>query len=126
MIISIILSAIECWKLSVKLEKYIRIFENTCLKRILNILWQEKVTNIRVLQQTTQILVTDLLKCEDGCTLAASFVSQRIDIHIHFMSSTLKGGAKDVFQDKPCNSSVNRIGAKGRCLFNPRGRRLGL
>ena len=59
---SILLYASECWKLNTQLEKRVLAFENMCLRRILNISWQEKVTNIEVRRRTGQPLVTDLLK----------------------------------------------------------------
>ena len=60
-VMSILLYASECWKLNVQLEKRVLAFENMCLRRILNISWQEKVTNIEVRRRTGQPLVTDLL-----------------------------------------------------------------
>ena len=47
---SILLYARECWMLNIQLEKRVRAFENICLRRLLNIPWQEKVTNIDVRQ----------------------------------------------------------------------------
>ncbi|XP_065583129.1 uncharacterized protein LOC136042141 [Artemia franciscana] len=61
-VMSILLYASECWKLNTQLEKRVLAFENMCLRRILNISWQEKVTNIEVRRRTGQPLVTDLLK----------------------------------------------------------------
>ena len=51
-VMSILLYASECWKLNTQLEKRVLAFENMYLRRILNISWQEKVTNIEVCQQT--------------------------------------------------------------------------
>ncbi|XP_065572915.1 uncharacterized protein LOC136035222 [Artemia franciscana] len=61
-VMSILLFASECWKLNTQLEKRVLAFENMCLRRILNIPWQEKVTNIEARRRTGQPLVTDLLK----------------------------------------------------------------
>ena len=57
---SILFYATKCWELP--LEKHVQAFENMCLRRLLDIPWQEKVTNIEVRQRTGQTLITDLLK----------------------------------------------------------------
>ena len=61
-VMSMLLYASEYEKLNIQLEKRVLALENMCLGRIQNILWQEKVTNIEVCQQTGQSLVADLLK----------------------------------------------------------------
>ena len=61
-VMSILLYAGKCWKLKTQLEKRVLAFENMCLRRILNISWQEKVTNIEVRRRTGHPLVTDVLK----------------------------------------------------------------
>jgi hypothetical protein len=59
---SVLLHANGSWKLNVRLEKCILAFESVYLKRILNVLWQDRVTNVVVCRRTGQPPVTDLLK----------------------------------------------------------------
>ena len=61
-VMSSLLYGNNCWKLNIQLEKHVQAFENMWLRRLLNILWQEKVTNIEVCQWTGWPLITNLPK----------------------------------------------------------------
>ena len=51
---SVLLYGCESWKMKNDLDKKLATFQNRCLRRILNIRWQQHVTNEAVLQQAEQ------------------------------------------------------------------------
>ena len=57
-VLSILLYASECWKMNQQLEKRILAFENMCLRRILNMSWQQRVSNSEIRNRTGQALIT--------------------------------------------------------------------
>ena len=61
-VLSILKYTSECWKLHQQLEKRILGFENICLRRILKISWQQKITNREIRLKTNQLIVTEVLK----------------------------------------------------------------
>jgi hypothetical protein len=58
----ILLYTSECWKMNQRLEKRILALENMCLRRILNISWQQRVSNIEIQNRTGQPLITAVLR----------------------------------------------------------------
>ena len=61
-VLSILLYASECWKMNQQLEKRILAFENMCLRRILNISWQQRISNFEIRNRTGQPLITAVLR----------------------------------------------------------------
>ena len=61
-VMPVLLYAAETWHLNQEQERRILAFENTCLRRILNIRWQQRITNQSIRDKTGQPLVTYIIR----------------------------------------------------------------
>lgn len=61
-VMPVLLYAAETWHLNQEQELRILAFENTCLRRILNIRWQQRITNQSIRDKTGQPLVTHIIR----------------------------------------------------------------
>jgi hypothetical protein len=61
-VIPMLLYAAETWHLNQEQERKVLAFENSCLRRILNIHWSQKVTSQSILEMTQQTLITNIIR----------------------------------------------------------------
>ena len=61
-IISILIYACECWKVTREIENRLNSFENKCLRKILQIKWNEFKTSQEVRETSGQPLISDVIR----------------------------------------------------------------
>ena len=61
-VLSLLLHMSKTWHLNQQQEKKIHSFENTCLRRILNINWTQRIRNDTIRQQVQLPLITDVIR----------------------------------------------------------------
>ena len=73
-VLSVLLCGVECWKTATTIMQKLEVFQNKCLRRILNIFWPNTISNDELRRRTRMATVEEI---GHVCRMPADSVTRR-------------------------------------------------